>query len=218
MTNQNNRGRTFWDFISEHPKKTFSIIIILVLLLIFIVMNKYTLKSGSFSLEPEKLQNVENVQVFDTIKNTKNNILKASLPNNITSSKSRTLKELVKTNQHKKDSIIHPPMINVSSTNQSGGITANQVNIGSIPRNIDNKTKNELLEMLKVKNEPIDISSVMGDSEAFKYANQINDFLKSQGYTKVEGVSQAVYSKPVIGQFIERDNIGIKIIIGSKLQ
>lgn len=56
----------------------------------------------------------------------------------------------------------------------------------------------------------------MGDSEAFRFANQINDFLKAQGYLNVEGVSQAMYSKPMIGQYLNRDNKGIKIIIGSK--
>jgi hypothetical protein len=55
----------------------------------------------------------------------------------------------------------------------------------------------------------------MGDAESFQFANQINDFLKSQGFTKVDGVSQSVFTKPVVGQFMNRDSSGVKILIGS---
>lgn len=216
MTEHNNRGRTFWDFISENPKKTFVTIVILALLLVFIIVNKYSFKNNYFSLEPEKTENTKNVPLPDSVKENINEILKTSLPKNLTVKQYYPTKEKTRINIPKKDSVIKQPMINVSSTNQSGGITANQVNIGAIPRNLDENLKNQLLENLKNKSEKIDIASVMGDSEAFRFANQINDFLKNQGYLNVEGVSQAVYSKPMIGQYLNRDTKGIKIIIGSK--
>ena len=219
MTNQNNRGRTFWDLIAEHSKMTFALILILITIILLLVFNGYTLKSNFLTLEPEKKLDNQNIQAFDTAVTIKKELFNASqvitkpLVNNV---KFNRLNGQKKINQNEKLNS-NNSTVNVTSNNQSGGITANQVNIGAIPRNLDDKTQNQLLAILKKKDEPIDISSVMGDAEAFKYANQINDFLKTHGYTKVEGVSQSVFSKPVIGQFIDKDSIGIKIVIGAKL-
>jgi hypothetical protein len=219
MTNQNNRGRTFWDLIAEHSKMTFALILILITIILLLVFNGYTLKSNFLTLEPEKKLDNQNIQAFDTAVTIKKELFNASqvitkpLVNNV---KFNRLNGQKKIDQNEKLNS-NNSTVNVTSNNQSGGITANQVNIVAIPRNLDDKTQNQLLAILKKKDEPIDISSVMGDAEAFKYANQINDFLKTHGYTKVEGVSQSVFSKPVIGQFIDKDSIGVKIVIGAKL-
>jgi hypothetical protein len=215
MANQNNRGRTFWDLIAENSKMTFIIILILIVIISVLLFNGYALKSNFLTLEPEKKLDKENIQTFDTavaIKSvsfdTSQEITKPVVINKLNEQKKISQTEKFNSNNS---------AVNVTSNNQSGGITANQVNIGAIPRNLDDKTQNELLTIIKKKDEPIDISSVMGDAEAFRYANQINDFLKTQGYSKVDGVSQAIFSKPIIGQFIEKDSIGVKIIIGAKL-
>ena len=215
MANQNNRGRTPWDLIAENKTHTFVIVIILFLGLVLIVANGYTFKSNYFSLEPDVNLKGKNVVVLDTTSVSKKEIAKAPFSKKEEDSKFKSTQEIKKPIKEKKESITQPT-INVTSNNQSGGITANQVNIGSVPRNLDENFKRQLLEALTIKSEKIDIASVMGDSESFRFANQINDFLKSQGYINVEGVSQAVYSKPVIGQFIDRDKIGVKITIGSK--
>jgi hypothetical protein len=215
MANQNNRGRTFWDLIAEHSKMAFIIILILIIIISVLLFNGYALKSNFLTLEPEKKLNKENIQTFDTavaIKNvsfnTSQEITKPVLINKLNEQKEINQAEKFNSNNSS---------VNVTSNNQSGGITANQVNIGAIPRTLDDKTQNQLLTILKKKDEPIDISSVMGDAEAFRYANQINDFLKTQGYSQVDGVSQSVFSKPIIGQFIDKDSVGFKIIIGAKL-
>jgi hypothetical protein len=215
MANQNNRGRTFWDLIAENSKMTFIIILILIVIISVLLFNGYALKSNFLTLEPEKKLDKENIQTFDTavaIKSvsfdTSQEITKPVVINKLNEQKKISQTEKFNSNNS---------AVNVTSNNQSGGITANQVNIGAIPRNLDDKTQNQLLTIIKKKDEPIDISSVMGDAEAFRYANQINDFLKTQGYSKVDGVSQAIFSKPIIGQFIEKDSIGVKIIIGAKL-
>lgn len=215
MANQNNHGRTIWDLISDHPKIT---LVIIIGLIVLIFANNYSFTSSLFSIQPEKSESIEKVSTNDTASQNKSEVLKTSLPKNVTVKQyyPNPTKEKATTNLSPKDSLIKQPTVNVSSTNQSGGITANQVNIGAIPRNLDVNLKNQLLVNLKDKNEHIDIASVMGDSEAFRLANQINDFLKAQGYLNVEGVSQAMYSKPMIGQFLDRDANGIKIVIGSK--
>lgn len=215
MANQNNRGRTFWDLIAEHSKMTFIIILILIAIISVLLFNGYALKSNFLTLEPEKKLDKENIQTFDTAVDIKNVSFNTSqeITKPVVINK---LNEQKKINQTEKFNS-NNSAVNVTSNNQSGGITANQVNIGAIPRNLDYETQNQLLTIIKKKDEPIDISSVMGDAEAFRYANQINDFLKTQGYSKVDGVSQAIFSKPIIGQFIEKDSVGVKIIIGAKL-
>lgn len=213
----NSRGRTFWDLIAEHPKMVFSLIILLIVVVVFLSLNKYSIKSSVLSLEPDKQQVYPINQNNDSVKNDKVAFL------DTTAYIQRKAVPNLKTKSHKEQIVIKEPnkdtvktqVVNVTSNNQNGGITANQVNIGSIPRNLDMNTQRQLQLFLSVKDEKIDINSVMGDAESFQFANQINDYLKSQGFTKVDGVSQSVFTKPVIGQFMKRDNSGVKILIGS---
>ena len=73
---------------------------------------------------------------------------------------------------------------------------------------------NNKLSSFKGKN--ITITAVMGDQEAFQYATDIKDYLDVQGWN-TEGINQAVYSKPVIGQFLNQDTNGnINILIGGQ--
>jgi len=106
---------------------------------------------------------------------------------------------------------------NVKSFNQQGGITAGEVNIGSIPRTFNQQVAASLQPHLPLdKNKTIRITSVMGDQEAFQFAEQIKKYLLSQKW-KVVGVDQAVYSGPVIGQIVEpKQDGGLEIIIGGK--
>lgn len=104
--------------------------------------------------------------------------------------------------------------IHVTSYDQSGGITANQVNIGNQPRTLTPELKTRLDQVLQInKNREIRITAVMGDGEAFQFADQIKEYLESEGW-KVSGVDQAVYNKPVIGQTINPE--ATEIIIGTK--
>ena len=214
----NNRGRTFWDLIAEHPKMTFTVIVILVLAILFLAINKYSIKSPVLSIEPDKpLPTVTN-SVRDTIKSSKPNTFDTSVTikrHLVSNPKTRSHQEQLVIKQPKIDTI-RTEAVNVTSNNQSGGITANQVNIGAAPRKLDFSIQNQLLSFLQNKNEKITITSILGDPESFQFANQINDLLKAQGFTKVDGVGQAVFIKPVIGQFIDRDTSGVKILIGSK--
>ncbi len=102
----------------------------------------------------------------------------------------------------------------VTSYDQKGGITANQVNIGNQPRTLTPELKTQLDQLLQVnKNKEIRITAVLGDGEAFQFANQIKAYLESKGW-KVSGVDQAVYSNPVMGQTINPE--ATEIIIGTK--
>lgn len=116
-----------------------------------------------------------------------------------------------KMDNKKRDS---PNVVNVTSYNQSGGITANQVNIGSQPRVLNVEAQNQLLQILSgKKSQTISVVSVMGDGEAFSYATQIKNYLIKEGYT-VSGVDQAVYTQPIMGQQYNPDKL--EFIIGTK--
>jgi len=105
--------------------------------------------------------------------------------------------------------------INVTSHNQSGGINAYSVNIGSQPRRFSTSVEEQLKAHLpKDKSEPITLTAVMGDQEAFQFATEIKDYLETNDW-KVNGVNQAIFAKPIKGQIVEKTSNGsIKITIG----
>ena len=101
----------------------------------------------------------------------------------------------------------------VTSNNQSGGITAGQVNVARQPRRVDERLRSELLRIIAERRDaPISVTAVLGDGEALGFAREIKGFLEDEGY-KVDGVNQAVYSGPVVGQSInpEPDRLDIRI-------
>lgn len=99
----------------------------------------------------------------------------------------------------------HNQNINVTSYNQQGGITANQVLIGKQERHLTGELKQNLLDRLpnnkKVK---IRVVSVLGDQEAFNLAQEIKTYLDNQNY-QTQGVDQAIFDRPMVGQFIKED-------------
>jgi hypothetical protein len=101
-----------------------------------------------------------------------------------------------------------------TQNNKSGD---NIMNFGPQPRQLDDNLKSQLLKLLPAGSK-IDVTSVMGDGEAFNFAQQITDFLSGNNY-KVDGVSQAIYSGPVTGQIVEspkNEGEPYQIIIGNK--
>ncbi len=217
-TNNNSRGRTFWDLIAEHPRMVFAIMVILILAIFFLVWNRYSFKSPVISFEPEKSTPASSNSKVDSIQNSEGNNLDTTaliIKRPVINPKNLKDADQVLIKRPEKDTV-KAEVVNVTSHNQQGGITANQVNIGLPPRLLTLSLQNQLLSYLQSKTEPIDITSIMGDSESFKFANEINSFLKSQGYISVGSVAQSVFNKPMVGQFIDRDSSGVKIVIGSQ--
>ena len=106
------------------------------------------------------------------------------------------------------------PIFNVTSSHQSGGITAGQVNIGPQPRKIDDNVRHQLRELVKARpGAPISVTAVMGDGEAYGFAEQIKNFLESEGLT-VDGINQAVYSGRIVGQEVNPDQNKLDIRVG----
>lgn len=86
--------------------------------------------------------------------------------------------------------------------------------LGSNRRSMNKALKKQLTDSLP-KTAKVRITSVLGNSEALTFAQEIYDFLNGNGY-QVKGVDQAVYSKPVVGQIINKTETGFDIVIGSK--
>ena len=104
----------------------------------------------------------------------------------------------------------------ISSHSQMGGITAHTINFGPTARSMNENLGSQLKEQIPTS-ASVKVVSVLGDGEAFAFANQVLTWMKGNGYSKVEGVDQAVYSQPVMGQNINKKNDDeIEIIIGSR--
>ncbi|MEK7344930.1 MAG: hypothetical protein AAB176_04490 [Pseudomonadota bacterium] len=104
----------------------------------------------------------------------------------------------------------------ITSHNQMGGITAHTVNFGPAARSMNSQLGDQLKQVVpfaaKVK-----VVAVLGDGEAFGFANQILAWMKTNGYSNVDGVDQAVYSSPVIGQNVNKlSEKEYEIIIGAR--
>lgn len=105
----------------------------------------------------------------------------------------------------------------ISSTNQSGGITAQTVNVTQQtqqPRHLNQLFEKDLISKLP-RNASIKVTAVMGDQEAFAFAMEISQFLRDNQYN-IEGPNLAVFNKPVEGGFVRQNTPdNYDIIIGS---
>jgi hypothetical protein len=218
QNNTSNNGRTFWDVVAEHPKISGSLIIFLIILVIIMVLNGYSLKTNLMTLEPSKKEENTGVTKAEKDKEIKKDTVKPSISFQQPKTPIKSAITIKSQTEQKIDSVKPQPIVNITSTNQSGGITAQNVNIGVKPqqRALNFALKKQLFEFLTDKNEIIDISSVAGDSEAYKFSLETVDFLKRNGYSNVNGVNQAFFSPPIIGQSIQRRNNQVYISIGSQ--
>ena len=100
--------------------------------------------------------------------------------------------------------------------NQNNQFGDNVMNFGPQPRELNSQLQDQLRQLI-TNGFQVNITSILGDGEAYNFAHQIKNYLESQGY-QVNGVNQAIYSGPVNGQIIEPPKDGdntYKIIIGT---
>jgi hypothetical protein len=214
MHDNDSNGKTLWDLIARSPI-VFLLIFLLIMattvsLVVWMTNKKIGIQTPWFSTQqppPEISQ--------DTSNKSKTKIDTTAIINQNTHPKNPKVSSII-IKQPNKDTV-KTQVVTVTSNNQLGGITANQVNIGSQPRKLDISTANQLVNYIPNKDEKIDLTCIMGDAESFQFATQIKDFLLSIGYKNVNGVSQALFNQPVKGQFMDRDSSGVKIVIGSLL-
>ena len=116
------------------------------------------------------------------------------------------------------------PTQNITSYNQSGGITAGVVNVAPAPRSLNNEAwaatlKSQILSQLP-KDKPIIVMAIAGDQEAMSLAQEIHAFLKENGFPLAEenGISQGFFSGPVKGLEIRDDEKTRTFIVGANLK
>jgi hypothetical protein len=86
----------------------------------------------------------------------------------------------------------------------------------SLPRKLDASLTQQLGQVFpNGYGKKIDVTCVMGDQEAYRFAHEIVEHLKSRRLS-VEGVNQAIFDKPIIGQGIELNSDPVRIVIGGK--
>lgn len=89
---------------------------------------------------------------------------------------------------------------NVSSFNQSGGITAGAVNIEPGKRVLDESGR-QTLDAATEGKKKITVVALWGDAGAFQLATEIFDYLKAKGRPVADdGVDQTIFNRPVKGQ------------------
>jgi hypothetical protein len=104
---------------------------------------------------------------------------------------------------------------NVTSNNQSGGITAGQVIVGRPGRQLEESHRRDLARVLRKERFTV-VRAIMGDAEAFQFAQQILAFLQEEGYSNPGVVTYLMGH--AIGQQIQTDENGqIEILIGHRL-
>ena len=106
----------------------------------------------------------------------------------------------------------------VTSHNQMGGVTAHTVNFGPTARSMNDQLGTQLQQNIPATAK-VTVTAVHGDGEAFGFANQVLSWLKSNGYNNVDGVDQAVYTQPVMGQNLnKKSDDEYELVIGTREQ
>jgi hypothetical protein len=205
-----NQKLGFWDFLhlNKPLKILFGLLVSVVIFsIIYFIINGYKIETKYGSITPpqkEEKDVLKPVIEKDTFWKTK--VVKQFQP---------ITKIIYKKDKIKKDSsgILNPnspntPIINVTSNNQTGGITANEVNIGKIKksRHLENENKKYILNFIPDKNESVKILFLVNDNEGYVFAKEIYDFLIQNNYKNVNKfITPFMSSQPVIGQYINRN-------------
>jgi hypothetical protein len=98
----------------------------------------------------------------------------------------RTLKDISGKIDAVLKEFLNPSMTSVISINQTGGITAGQLTINGDPRPVPGRfpeaRKRELIAFLAEKRGKVSVAAIMNDGEAFEFAQDWYDVLKSAGW------------------------------------
>lgn len=91
-------------------------------------------------------------------------------------------------------------VFNVSSSNQSGGITAGQVIQQPLRRDLSNERLREgLISLLSRSGARVEVSSLV-EPEAMRFEYEIKNFLVSQGFDVLGSANTQVGGRPAYGQ------------------
>lgn len=112
-------------------------------------------------------------------------------------------------------STVSDDKINVTSYNQSGGITAGTVNIGAQPRHFTAADAQALTKAIP-PGSPVTVTAFGPDSEALAFAFEIYTWLQANGYPAVKGPNERHGTlPPVKGEQVVQTPNGYEVLIGS---
>ena len=208
-------GRTFYDFIAEHPKRTFFIFLGILGLAILLIIFRVPFKVGSVEVGKDT-DTIVKIQP-ETIYVEK----KAIAPKEI---KFAVSKGLIT----KKDSL--GPSKTQSNINNgvNNGIIGNnnnvKVDVNEIQRKLDTQSKIKLLDLIYEcrtinklpENVRIVVYAAEGNSEVYNFSNEILDFLKSKKFNLQENVEAVSRMPRVKGVEIDYSMDVIQVLIGYK--
>ncbi len=113
------------------------------------------------------------------------------------------------------------PIYNNQGIITQGQFGNNTIIQGPIARHLSDlraaSLKSQILSEIP-KDKPITVMAVMGDAEAIEFAQEIHSFLKDNGFDLKEqnGISQGVFSGPVKGVSLRKENDGsLTFIVGT---
>jgi hypothetical protein len=119
---------------------------------------------------------------------------------------------LYKLNSNNKEVKKYAPQTMVNSP--GGFLIQGDIKIGAQARILSDKDKNDLIKNLD-KSKKILVSTIDSDSEAFKFATQILQFLKNQGYSAT-GIDRVSYTSSFVGVKVEAKETGdYEVRVGS---
>jgi hypothetical protein len=220
---KNKTGRTFWDFLSEHPIISNIIGIIVSLFILLIV---FGLILGYVSLNIKGLEIKKNKCKTDTVYINKidSNKIDKSVIINKTSSVEKTISNnnkriLVKKGNSSVDVKNQPANINMGGTQVVGNNNGIIGDIGYLvvnsedQRHLDINVQKRLIklieqgfsEMKQDKSACIEISAVSGNSEAYNFANEIVIYLRKNNYNTDDFIGQFQQSPPIKGVLVGYD-------------
>ncbi|WP_316769940.1 hypothetical protein [Pedobacter frigiditerrae] len=119
-------------------------------------------------------------------------------------------------NNNNNPTIVNNAPVTITSNNQQGGITAQHVSIGKIQRIMAEQLKQAFFKQIPDKGHKITVNAMMGDAEGYKFASEIYAWLKSNGWTNVDGVGQVIYTPTYFGESVEKNpnGDGTLVLIG----
>jgi hypothetical protein len=108
------------------------------------------------------------------------------------------------------------PSTNVTSYNQSGGITAHTVNIEPRRRQMTERDGAQIKQHVPT-NATVRVATMFADAEAMAFATQVREWMLRNGYGEVGGVDEYGLTQPIFGQRIEQKSDGSYLVfIGAR--
>ncbi|WP_281321754.1 hypothetical protein [Flavobacterium aestivum] len=207
-----NSNKSWADLVHEN-KKTVKIILFSILgIFLMIIMSILFLVTKGYDVTTSGITKQKKSQDSLTIKKQERAITETKKETIVVPTKIIEYRDRFR-DVSKETKTIEKPSINITSTGQSGGITAQNVNIGKVVPELNENLKKSLLEAFPDKGEKIYLSYLMGSSNRMDFANKIQTFLRNEGYANINVGMMAADPEPK-GISYNRKNGITNLVVG----